>query len=491
MSSNIQALLQRDVEQLSPQADEFAKCFYRHLFLDAPELRPLFEGVDMGSQGQMLFQALGLVVGSLNNFDEFTPVLENLGYRHVEYGVEKGHYPLAVDALISALSDCFGDGFTEERQQVWRDTLTCVTETMVGGIDKVAESLDEKRNTEREDFSPVAAATDGYLARFLSVEGGRDEGLSTEPTEEHLAKKFDVEFHGEKNVEAAPLQTVYQVAMSNGIAHIAECGGKAKCTTCRVMILEGLENCLPRNTPEREMAQLKGFAPEVRLACQTRVVGPVRCRRLVLDKADASEAHEGGVNSAGREIPLAVMFADIRGFTKLSGEHLPYDIVHALNRYFRIVCEEIDQREGYIDKYIGDGLMVLFGLSSDRKVHPCVDAVHAAVAMQRRMPELNEYLLNHLQMEFSIGVGIHFGPVVVGELGFPPKKQFTAIGDVVNVSARIEVQCKKLGTGILVSETVREFLTDDEFSIGPPIEVSLAGKEAAVLVHSVEELSEE
>ena len=486
MSSTHQSRLQRDFDQLGHRTDEFAKTFYVHLFADAPDLRSLFEGVEMISQGQMLFQALGLVVNGLDQIDELTPVLENLGYRHIEYGVEKEHYPLAVNAVIATLRDFLGGEFSETNEQDWREAWNLVTGSMIAGIDRVAERLEEKRNTDRDDFSPVPAATDDYLARFMHGGWNEDDGKFAEPGEDEITRKFTVEFDGEEEVEASPLQTLYQVALQNGISHMAECGGKGKCTTCRVMILDGLENCLPRNIPERKMAQLKGFVPEVRLGCQTRVTGPVKCRHLVFDKEDASEASEGGINSAGRELPLAVMFADIRGFTKLSGQHLPYDIIHALNRYFRIVCDEIDQRHGYVDKYIGDGLMVLFGLSSDRIVHPCVDAVHAAVAMQRRMPELNEYLANHLHMEFHIGVGIHFGSVVVGELGFPPKKQFTAIGDVVNVSARIEGQCKHLGAGILVSDTVRSCLPDEEFTVGPSVAVSLAGKEQPVLVHPVE-----
>jgi adenylate cyclase len=150
------------------------------------------------------------------------------------------------------------------------------------------------------------------------------------------------------------------------------------------------------------------------------------------------------------------------------------------------VCDEIDQRHGYVDKYIGDGLMVLFGLAKGRERHPCVDAVHAAIGMQRRMPELNEYLADHLNMEFRIGVGIHYGPVVVGELGFPPKKQFTAIGDVVNVSARIEGKCKEVGSGILISDSVREHLSEQDFSIGSSVSVSLTGKDEPVSVHRVE-----
>ena len=323
-----------------------------------------------------------------------------------------------------------------------------------------------------------------YLARFLPTEDDSSDTNYTEPSQEELTKKFTVQFHNGPSVEAAPLQTIYQLALQNGIPHKAECGAKAKCTTCSVAILEGVENCLPRNRLEREIAQHHGFDSQVRLACQARVTGPVVCRPLVIDDDDL-EASEEETHAAGRESELAVMFADVRGFTELSSQHLPYDIIHALNRYFRTGCEEVDRYDGYADKYMGDGLMALFGLAKTRDTHPCVDAVEAAIAMQRRLPGLNQYLQRHLHLDFQIGIGIHYGSVVVGELGFPAKKQFTAIGDVVNVAARIEGQCKELNADILISDEVLEHLPKEHFGIHATREVTLAGKEEPVSVHSV------
>jgi adenylate cyclase len=129
------------------------------------------------------------------------------------------------------------------------------------------------------------------------------------------------------------------------------------------------------------MANIKGFSPEVRLACQTRVVGPVKVKRLVHDNEDIRKAADVGRDYTGREAELAVMFADIKGFTSFAENHLACDIVHALNRYFNAIGKVIDHHGGYIDKYMGDGIMVLFGLKKDRSTSPCEDAVSAALEM--------------------------------------------------------------------------------------------------------------
>ena len=333
---------------------------------------------------------------------------------------------------------------------------------------------------------PVAATThDDYLARFMPK--GVDARIEeyADPVINNLPRTVPVEFVGDKQAEAAPLQSILDISLASGIAHVCECGGRGKCTTCRVVVLEGLENCLPRNQPEAQMAQIKGFPPELRLACQTRVVGPVKVRRLVHDSADISEVISSGRGAAGRDMRLAVLFSDIRGFTTFSEGNLPYDVVHALNRYFNAIGQTIDDHGGYIDKYIGDGIMALFGLNVDRPEHPCVDAVNAAVDMLSSLRDVNEYMSEYLDHEFKIGIGIHYGTVVVGEIGFKLRKQFTAIGDTVNMAARLESETKNHEADILVSDSVRCELTEADFQFGRSVDVALKGKSGLHTAHEV------
>src|SRR5260370_25459089 len=123
------------------------------------------------------------------------------------------------------------------------------------------------------------------------------------------------------------------ISLNHGILHVHACGGHARCSPWRVMIRDGRENALPRNPAEEHLASLKGLEPNVRLACQTHVVGPVRIRRLVLDDKDIQIAVAEESKSSGREEHLAILFSDIRDFTPFSEQNLPYDVVHMLNRY--------------------------------------------------------------------------------------------------------------------------------------------------------------
>lgn len=278
--------------------------------------------------------------------------------------------------------------------------------------------------------------------------------------------------------------TLLQMALKRGLQHIHACGGNARCSTCRVMVHEGVENCQPRNPAEETMAQRKGLDPNVRLACQTKVTGPVRVRRLVLDDADLEIAIAAGSITTGREARIAILFSDVREFTSFSESHLPYDVVHVINRYFRRMGEVILANDGFIDKYVGDGLMALFGLNENDPKKACRDAVSAGLAMLDSLQDLNAYLKKNFGTTFGIGVGIHYGPAVIGNIGHPRRMQFTAMGDTVNTASRVESVTKTAGVSILVSNAVRVVI-GGELQTGTEVEIPLKGKEGTHHLYEV------
>jgi adenylate cyclase len=264
-----------------------------------------------------------------------------------------------------------------------------------------------------------------------------------------------LDFIDDKPVKTDSDTPILQASLSAGINHTHICGGRMRCSTCRVLVSEGLENIRPRNAREARLAAIKGFSPDVRLACQSTATGDVQLKRLVLDDDDISQAiHEGraGINVVGREIDATILFADIRSFTAFSEKSLPYDIVHILNRYFDAIGGAIDSYGGYIDKYMGDGIMAIFGLEHGHDEHHAILAMRSAKAMLEAVKEFNVYLKKRYSHEFRIGIGIHTAPAIVGELGFRKKTEFTAIGDTVNTASRIESLNKLAGTTALVSE---------------------------------------
>lgn len=295
--------------------------------------------------------------------------------------------------------------------------------------------------------------------------------------------KIRYEGDGEYDVPAAG-QSLLQIARSHGVPHVSVCGGKGRCSTCRVLILDGAAHVPPRNEIEATLAQAKGLSPEIRLACQTRVTGDVRLRRLVHDDVDKRLALLDRKTPPPREVELAILFSDIRGFTTFSESQLPYDVVHILNRYFQAMGTAIHDQGGYIDKYMGDGIMALFGLEGGTAAEACRSAIQAARGMLERLGEENEHLEAQFDTRFRMGVGIHTGVVVVGEMGHPERMQFTALGDAVNVASRIESATKEAGVPILVSEAVRLLVPDLVLEDGGRA-ATLKGRSGVFQLHGV------
>jgi adenylate cyclase len=160
-------------------------------------------------------------------------------------------------------------------------------------------------------------------------------------------------------------QTILQATLTRGIAHAHACGGRAKCSTCRVVVLEGLEHCSPRNPAEQQLDDRLRLPDHVRLACQTTVNGAVRVRRPVMDALDLEltrQEVEAPGQRQGEERQLAILFPDIEDYTPFVEALPPYDLIHVLNRYFRLLENVIHQHHGYIIDYVGDGMLVVFNL---------------------------------------------------------------------------------------------------------------------------------
>ncbi len=284
--------------------------------------------------------------------------------------------------------------------------------------------------------------------------------------------------------------TLLQISLKHGVPHVHDCGGHARCSTCRVMIQDGLANVMPRNDDERRLASLKGFEPNVRLACQSRVTGPVALRRLVFDAKDAAIAVAEKGGTTGCEKPLAILFSDVRDFTPFSEANLPYDVVHMLNRYFLTMGDAVMENGGVIDKYIGDGMMALFGVDGGEPREVCLAAVRAGLRMLEKLAEFNAYLRDHFGAVFAIRIGIHYGNVVVGQMGHPKKSQFTAIGDAVNMASRIESAVKGTAANLLVSEAVFEKI-QGAVQIGVETTAPLKGKLGTFKLYEIARLLDE
>jgi adenylate cyclase len=284
----------------------------------------------------------------------------------------------------------------------------------------------------------------------------------------------------------AHTETILRASLRAGVPHAHACGGNARCSTCRVQIVAGLDACAPRNAREQELAARLRFGPEVRLACQTTVSGDVTVRRLVLDQTDieliVTPDALDAVEPIGEERSLAIMFADIRGFTPFAEPLLPYDVVHALNRYYDEVGRVIAEHDGHIDNYMGDGLLAVFGM--ERPVHSARRAVAAARGMIAAVERLKPYFETVYGRSFDIGIGIHYGEVIVGAVGASGRRRVTIVGDAVNAAARIEAATKALGVRVLISSATYSEL-DEPDAVWSTHRVALPGKSGEFVLHAL------
>ncbi len=168
-----------------------------------------------------------------------------------------------------------------------------------------------------------------------------------------------------------------------------------------------------------------------------------------------SEMLAGGLTPglSGQQAEICVLFSDVRDFTTLSEKMPPTVVTTVLQRYFDGMVHAVHRYDGTVDKFIGDGMMVLFG-APKRSADPCGDAVKCALAMMAELDQLNRQFASEGLPTLVIGIGINYGTVTVGNIGSSERHNYSAIGDAVNVAARVEGLTKELGRKIVITESV-------------------------------------
>lgn len=247
--------------------------------------------------------------------------------------------------------------------------------------------------------------------------------------------------------------SVLEASQLRGIPHASVCGGRGRCSTCRVRVGLGGDELPAASLAERRVLRRIGASADVRLACQIRPVSALTVTPLMPAAAGIGEVLQPMNPNLGTERAIAVLFADLRGFTLLSEGRLPYDTVFILNRYFAAMGAAIEAAGGRVDKFIGDGVMALFGLDQ-RPAEAARTALAAARAMALGLNALNEELKVELDQPLRMGIGIHLGPAILGSMGYGDSRSLTAVGDTVNVASRLEAATKEFGCQLVVSEAV-------------------------------------
>jgi adenylate cyclase len=260
---------------------------------------------------------------------------------------------------------------------------------------------------------------------------------------------------GGRTIPILPGATVLETLRGNGIPHASVCGGRARCTTCRILVTQGLDRLPePAGLEAKALARI-GATPNMRLACQIRPTADINIVPLLAADANAVDGTVSG-GLEGSERLITVVFVDLRDSTAITETKLPFDMLFILNQFFHQMNKALVATNGHYSQFTGDGLMALYGLNAKDPAIGAVDALRGAREMLAHLDQLNHQLKGNLLRPLQIGIGVHFSEAIVGAMGPPRSQIITAIGDTVNTCARLESLTKEYDCPVIVSRQAAE-----------------------------------
>lgn len=309
------------------------------------------------------------------------------------------------------------------------------------------------------------------LARLIRQRWRRHHGVSR------------ITYPGGRWIDIPRGSTVLDASQMLGVPHTSICGGRGRCSTCRIRVQADPEALPPPSAEEQRVLRRVSARSNVRLACQLRPRGAVSVLPLLPSPKIGRERLRRAVYAEGGEREIVILFADLRDFTRLAETRLPYDVVFILNRYFQEMGQAVEAAGGYVDKFIGDGVMALFGLDVTSE-QASGQALTAARLMSTRLDDLNRTLADDLDTPLRIGIGIHVGPAIIGDMGYGRTRSLTAVGDTVNVASRLQTLSKSYRCELVVSEDVLRSAGLD-LSNTRRYEMEIRGRAAPIAVHTL------
>jgi len=281
--------------------------------------------------------------------------------------------------------------------------------------------------------------------------------------------------------------SILEASLRFNVPHASVCGGRARCSTCRVRVVSN-RGTLPRPSGREAFVLARvgaGANPAIRLACQLRPQADIAVIPLLPANVGADFVRNRNRVNIGEERYIVSMFVDMRGSTKLAEARLPFDTVFLINRFLEAASQAVIDAGGQPNQFVGDGLLALFGLHADPAT-ACRQAIRAAAIVASNVEYMNHEFASELDKPVQFGIGIHGGEVIIGDIGFRDHTVFTALGDPVNVAARLQDMTKAHNCTVIISEEVyhRAGIPPDRLS---RTEVSIRGRDQAMTVCTVME----
>lgn len=276
-------------------------------------------------------------------------------------------------------------------------------------------------------------------------------------TVQQTRQQVEISYAGGPSFGTATGPTLLEISRMHNIPHASICGGRGRCSTCRVRVDQGLDEQYPPQFVEAIALGSIQAPANVRLACQLRPRASLTVTRLLRPGTTGPAA--AGIpekDSDGVERILALMFLDVRNFTGMMEHKLPYDVVYILNEFFAATGKAISAHGGTIDKFLGDGLLAVFGRTNGPE-EGCRQALQAARAIDLALDHVNAQLEGELPSPIEIGIGIHAGPLLLGRIGWGDSVDVTVIGHTVNAASRLEALTKEKKCQLVISRDVAQY----------------------------------
>jgi adenylate cyclase len=347
-----------------------------------------------------------------------------------------------------------------------------------------AENLSPRLVGTPAEQAVLSSVEDYFLIFYLGLVGLVLLARGARALAERRGGMINLSYGNGRTVRVRKGLSVLEASLRYNVPHASVCGGRARCSTCRIRVI-GDSTKLPAPS-QREAFVLNrvGAAdPSIRLACQLRPETDLSFFQLFTPQTASANAATTAPHRIGQERYLVSMFVDMRGSTKLAEKQLPFDTVFIVNRFLGAVSQAVIECGGQPNQFVGDGQLALFGLHTAPQI-ACRQALRAAAMIAANVDALNQFLRHDLREPIRFGIGIHGGEVIVGDIGYRDHMVFTALGDAVNVAARLQDMTKTLACEAIVSEEVRitAGLSADAL---PQQQVGIRGRTEPMIVRSV------
>lgn len=373
---------------------------------------------------------------------------------------------------------------SREGYRHWRDVfllgailvpLLALIGFAVGAREALQMALPPERMSQAQeamlDFNVMGAKSVfyGLVGCFVLFVGIREVRVRT-------ARQITIRFVGHGTRRLTPGPTVLEMFRRFGIPHAALCGGRARCATCRVLVIDGADSLPPPSANEAKLLRRISAPDRVRLACQIRPHDDLQVQILLASRLNTALGQTAEADATTGRRGLTVMVADLRAFSALSGRQLPQELIGLLNRFFDEMSQAITAHEGRIDAFYGDGFMAVFGLEG-QPAKAAQAAIAAAADIVRAVEALNREFDAALPLPLRIGIGIHTGDAIIGAIGNDNlgRREIT-VGETVMIASQLESATRRVLADVVVSEDTMRTAARS-YPGTTPLKVAIKGRE--------------